>query len=178
MHQLLFCFTEWLNHNQGPVTLAVAGIQIWLAWWAVIRPLEQNSTDRENSVLDLLKSEIEQNYSIARTDLKIANDEIAIVDSERTIVEPMQELSNGSKIYFFANLPSKIYTNQDRFKLIQKILESSDMINACIRHREMYKLQNESMTNFSGRLKKIDLNLKTILEDLIKSFEEIKQNWW
>ncbi len=52
------------------------------------------------------------------------------------------------------------------------------MINACIRHREMYKLQNESMTNFSGRLKKIDLNLKTILEDLIKSFEEIKQNWW
>lgn len=152
VHQIF----NWIDKNPGATGLIVAGIQIWLAWWAVIKPLNQSRIDRDNSVLNLLKSELKYNLSTIEKNLVIIDAELKEIDRMHTIVQPLSEFKNASFMYFYSNVPDSISRDKELFLSIQAIIHALETVNGLIRSQQMFKIQNGGNPLAFDTLKKLD----------------------
>ena len=113
---------------------------------------------REGIIISAVEDELRRNQQILAENKKILESDLIARDESKGVVIPLQYLYEGFWELSRMNLPRK-FIEKDYLVKMQKLATLTNYFNEMIRSRESYRIQNEAMTNFSGRMKIYDKSL-------------------
>ena len=163
---------DWLIGFLGGVVLALLGFLLTVAW--EVRKLRRESQHREKVVTRALKEEMLANVEILKNNQALLSGELAIIDQDKTLVAPLDQLHAGFWDLVKVNLPQKVLTEPDFLAEVREISQLTDQVNETVRSRESYRIHNGAMSNYSSRMKKYDQILMEYNQKLLTALETVK----
>ena len=151
--------------------IAILSFGLAVAWDIIKSHREEGQ--RSEAVLSALKQELLANAEILQVNRSILEQEIAIVDQKKEVVEPLSLLQNSSWDVVKIQIPKILANNMDNLINIRKTSQLIDRVNETIRSRENYRINNGAMSNFNSHLKLYDQRLLQDGEQLQKTLQEL-----
>jgi hypothetical protein len=140
----------------------VIGFTLALGWdiWQDYRHVKAELHRAARSI----EQELSTDLALLSTDLGLLSEDTKAADGQREVVQPLELLSTaaGETAYLRGSLEA------DSVELtikLRTVYSSISILNRRIEHREAYRLTNGAKTNYHGRRKLINQDLKQLIEE-------------
>lgn len=143
--------TDWEMGFISGVGATIIGFVLTMLW--DVYKFRRDTNDREASVMNIVKYEIEENRAASVENSSLLENENSIIDSGRAIIPQLLIMKSGYWSILIANTPKKLLKNVELLEKIQSISLLANHINEEIRSRQIYKDTNSMMTNFCQTVK-------------------------
>lgn len=160
--------SEWLKGFISGVIATVIGFILTMLW--DIFKSRGETEERENKVLLAVKEDLESNLRILNDNFDLIRQELEIIESNRSVINPLVPLKTGFWDLVKIHLPKRLMKGDLLIK-IRDVVKYTEQINEAIQSRENFRIHNRALTSFGVQLKSYDQilvdNIKKIL-DLMK----------
>ena len=157
--------TEWFIGFLSGVAATILGFIFTMIWDT--RKMRRESRERDKTVINAIKEELLANRKSTAQNLIWLQREIVILSEEKTLTTPLCLMKTGFWDLAKVNLPKSLLVG-DKLGRLRDLGFLTEYVNEAIRSRENYRIHNESMTNYTDRLRTAD-------ELLIKNLETLAQ---
>jgi len=121
--------------------------------------------DNERKTIFFIKGELEKNLITVNYNISRIDSEIAALERNSTILDPLTVFDNSMWNMAAINFPQRLLKSET-VNMIRLFSGAIDLINETIRSRENYRMQNQNMSDFLVKLKLYDQMLKIRLPEL------------
>jgi len=127
----------------------------------------------EKQALFLAKEEIKSNIEVIKKNLGYLAQELKVIDEEKSVVIPLELLTNNSSLLLRTYIPESISNDENVIVMLRKANLLIGEINEIMRSRETYRVHNLAMSNYHSRLKIYDEVLLRRLNSLKENLEKL-----
>lgn len=138
--------TEWEIGFISGIGATVIGFVLTMLW--DVYKYRRDTTDREKSVMNIVKYEVEENRNASVENAILLEEENSIISGGSVLVHSLLLMKAGYWSILISNTPQKLLKNVELLEKIQGVALLANHINEEIRSRQLYKDTNSAMTNF------------------------------
>jgi hypothetical protein len=146
------------------------GFVLAMAWDTWKHHRDRSAKDK--AILDALRLEIESNLQILERNYALVQKELEIVDT-RSLVRPLVPLHESMWQILSITMPNKIIKTPNLLNVVRIAYHQIRDVSEIVSSRESYRLSNESMSNFGGRMRYYDQSLQAHMSDAIQNLRTI-----
>lgn len=165
--------TEWFLGFLSGVAATILGFVLTIIW--DIRKARSESQVRDKAVMNAINEELLSNKRSLEQNLLRLQQELSILDEDKSIVQPLFTMKTGFWDLAKVNLSKKLLVG-DRLARLRNLVFLAEQVNDEVISRENYRIHNAAMSNYSTRMKINDESLVRILQVLVQEMAAYEEN--
>ena len=166
-----FHLTEWEKGFISGLIATLLGFVLTMLW-DIFKNYRDNK--RKDKIINkLIRDVLNENITYIQSINYVLTEELKILNQRQFIVTNITILKNDFWEIIKFNIPKDLLKENNLLKRLQDISSLTKSINENINSREIYRLNNNAMTNFSANMQHYDeliIQENTKLNELIISF--------
>jgi hypothetical protein len=168
-------FTEWEKGFMSGLIATVIGFILTMLW--DIYKNNRDKTEKDNIIKKLIKDTLNENLGYIVDINSVLTHELTVLSQSQTVVKNITTLKNDFWDLIKFNIPKNLLTNNNLLQKLQDISSLTKSINENINSREMYRLNNGAMDNYSTILRYYDELILAENEKLIGKIAIFKTDY-
>ena len=161
---------EWILGFISGIIATVIGFVLTMLW--DVSKSNKEIQEKEKQIMLVFKEELKYNLFILSKNMDLIDQELKIIDSRQSIVNPLTILKTGFWDLLKFHLPKKL-TEKDTLKTVSEVVQFSEEFNEIIRSRENFRNNNRALTSYGLQMKSYDEILVKSMGNLIEVMKKL-----
>ena len=149
-----FYLTEWEKGFISGLIATLIGFVLTMFW--DIYKDRRDKSEKDKIIKKLIQDVLNENLLYISSINAVLTQELGVLNQNKNIITNITTLKNDFWDLIKFNIPKDLLENNDLLKRLQNISSLTKSINENINSREMYRLNNGAMDNFTIRLQYYD----------------------